>query len=75
MPIYEEIIQLLWDSQDPNHSKDEKLAQLSQGAELINHWIMMVYSNYEYGSIITGVSLLEVGTMELNMVTQLGRDK
>ena len=75
LTIYEIKNQLLCDPQDPSHAKNWKSAHFSQGVELINHRRMMVYTNCEYGSIITHVNMSVLWEMDPTMEKQLGRDE
>ena len=74
-PMYEVTHQIIWYPQDNIHDNNKKAYQLSQGVEPINHWIMMVDTNSEYGSNITRVNLSALCKMDPTMMTLLIRNK
>ena len=68
-PMYEVTHQIIWYPQDNIHDNNKKAYQLSQGVEPINNLLMMVDTNYEFGSSITRVNPSVLWKIDPTMVT------
>ena len=69
--MYEVTSQLLSDPQYIIHANNEKSAQLSQGVGPSKHQLMMIDTNFEYGSNITHINLLVMCKMDPTMMIPL----